>query len=370
MLIGVLKEIKNNEKRVGLTPDNIKEFVSCGHKVLVETNAGIGLNITDDDYIKAGAQIISSAKNIWVTADMIIKVKEPEPCEYEFLKENTILYTYLHLAANEELTKVLLDKNITAIAYETIEDENGNLPCLRPMSEIAGRLSVQEGAKYIESTYGGKGILLGGVPGVERGKVTIVGGGITGTFAAKVALGLGADVTILDKNMSRLLYLNDIFGSSVTTLYSNQTNLDKCFRNADLIIGCVLLPGAKAPKIITEDHVKNMKKGTVIIDVAIDQGGCCETSHITTHDNPIFIKHEVLHYCVGNMPGSVPVTSTMALTNVTVPYALKIANLGFKEAIKQDCCFAKGVNTYNGCITNKNLAESLNLDYKALTDLL
>lgn len=370
MIIGVLKEIKNSENRVGLTPDNVKEFVSNGHTVLVENNAGIGLNLTNEDYIDAGAEVISSAAKIWESSEMIIKVKEPEESEYELLKPNTILYTYLHLAANEELTKVLLEKNITGIAYETIEDDNGNLPCLRPMSEIAGRLSIQEGAKYIESTYGGKGILLGGVPGVERGKVTIVGGGITGTFAAKVALGMGANVTILDKNMSRLLYLNDIFGSAVTTLYSNQTNLDKCFRNADLIIGCVLNPGGKTPKIITEEHVKNMKKGSVIVDIAIDQGGCCETSHVTTHDDPIFIKHGVVHYCVGNMPGSVPVTSTVALTNVTVPYGLLIANLGFDAAIKKYSCLSKGVNTYKGYITNKNLAESLNIEFKDLKKLL
>ena len=370
MIIGVVKEIKNQEYRVGLTPDNVKEFVRDGHTVLIETNAGIGVNFTDQKYIDAGAKIISSAKEVYDSSEMIVKVKEPLPSEYELLKPNTILFTYLHLAANPELLDVLLKKNITGIAYETIEDKHGALPCLRPMSEIAGRLSIQEGAKYIESTYGGKGILLGGVPGVERGKVTIIGGGTAGTYATKVALGMGANVTILDKSMSRLEYLNDIFGNAVTTLYSSPTNIDRCCRNADLIVGCVLLPGSKAPKIISEEQVKQMKKGSVLVDIAIDQGGCFETSHVTTHDDPIYIKHGVVHYCVGNMPGSVPFTSTIALTNVTVPYGLILAKNGLKTALEIEPGLVKGVNTFEGHCTNKNLADSLKIDYKELSVLL
>ena len=370
MIIGVIKEIKNNENRVGLTPDNVRDYVACGHKVLIETEAGMGVRFTDQDYIAAGATIMDTPGEVFNKSDMIIKVKELLPSEYHMLRSNTILFTYLHLAANEALARELMERNITAVAYETIEDKTGALPCLRPMSEIAGQLSIQEGAKYIESTYGGKGILLGGVPGVERGKVTIIGGGVTGTYAAKVALGLGANVTILDKNMARLEYLNDIFGNTITTLYSNNTNIEKCCRNADLIVGCVLTPGSRAPKIITEEHVKSMKHGSVIVDIAIDQGGCCETSHVTTHDDPIFIKHGVVHYCVGNMPGSVPFTSTIALTNVTEPYGLLIANNGIKKAIELEPGLKPGVNIYNGHCTNKNLAQSLNLEYKDLKKLL
>ena len=370
MIIGVIKEIKNNENRVGLTPANVKSYVKCGHRLLIEADAGMGVGFTNEDYIKAGAEIIASAKEVYSKSDMIIKVKEPLESEYQLLKPNSILFTYLHLAANKGLLKVLLEKNITGIAYETIEDKDGALPCLRPMSEIAGQLAIQEGAKYIESIYGGKGILLGGVPGVERGKVTIIGGGVTGTYAAKVALGMGANVTILDKSMSRLEYLNDIFGNAITTLYSNSANIERCCRYADLIVGCVLLPGASAPRIITEEHVKMMKKGSVIVDIAIDQGGCCETSHATTHDDPIYIKHGVVHYCVANMPGSVPYTSTIALTNVTEQYGLLIANNGIKTAIELAPGLKPGVNTYNGCCTNKNLAKSLNLRYTRLSELL
>lgn len=370
MIIGVPKEIKNHEYRVGLTPSNVKSYVNNHHTVLIQKDAGKGANFTNEQYEAAGAKIIETAKEIFAQADMIIKVKEPLPEEYDLLKENTILFTYLHLAANQGLLDVLLKKNILGVAYETIEDSKGFLPALRPMSEIAGRLSIQEGAKYIESTYGGKGILLGGVPGVERGKVTIIGGGVAGTYAAKVALGMGANVTILDKNMNRLEYLNDIFGNAITTLYSNDSNIEKCCRNADLIVGCVLLPGSKAPKIITEEHVKNMKKGSVIVDIAIDQGGCCETSHVTTHDDPIYIKHGVVHYCVGNMPGSVPFTSTIALTNVTESYGLLIANQGIKKAIEIDPGLRNGVNTYLGKVTNKNLAISLGYEYQDLKNLL
>lgn len=364
MIIGVTKEIKNNENRVGLTPSNVSEYIKKGHKVYVETKAGEGVKFDDEDYINAGAEILSTAKEVYDISDMIIKVKEPLPEEYGLLRNDSILFTYLHLANSPELLNVLLEKNITSVAYETITGEYGKLPCLQPMSQIAGRLAIQEGAKYIESTYGGRGMLLGGIPGVERGKVTIVGGGIAGTYAAKAAIGMGANVTILDKSMSRLNYLADIFGNSVTTLYSNDYNIKKCCQNADLVVGCVLLPGAKTPRLITEEHVKHMKKGSVIVDIAIDQGGCCETSHVTTHDDPVFIKHGVVHYCVGNMPGAVALTSTIALTNVTEKYGLCIANKGIKEAVNIIPGLKDGVNTYNGSCTNLNLCKSLNIEYK------
>ena len=298
MIIGVVKEIKNHEYRVGLTPENVKVFVRHNHEVLIEYNAGVGAHFQNEEYEACGAKIINDSKEIYSKADMIIKVKEPLESEYSLLKEGQILFTYLHLAANKELMKVLIEKKITAIGYETIEDRQGFLPCLRPMSEIAGRLSIQEGAKYIESTYGGKGILLGGIPGVERGKIVIIGGGVVGTFAAKAAVGMGAMVTILDNNLNRLAYLDDIFGGSVTTLYSNEQNIEKALIDADLAIGAVLIPGDQAPKLIKEDYVKKMKSGAVIVDIAIDQGGVSETSHATSHDDPIFIKHGVVHYCV------------------------------------------------------------------------
>lgn len=363
MIIGVVKEIKNHEYRVGLTPDNVKEYIKCGHTILVESNAGLGANFTNEEYENAGAIIIESAKEVYEKSEMIIKVKEPLKEEYDYLRKGQILYTYLHLAANKELTKVLLEKEVIGVGYETIEDKQGHLPCLRPMSEIAGRLSIQQGAKYIESTYGGKGILLGGVPGVERGQVVILGGGIVGTYAAKAAVGMGAKVTIIDRNLDRLTYLDDIFGASITTLYSSAANIENSLKTADLVVGSVLIPGASAPKLIKEDYVKKMKKGAVIVDIAIDQGGCCETSKVTSHDNPIYIKHGVVHYCVGNMPGAVPYTSTIALTNVTSVYGLEIANKGLVNAVKENNGLAKGINTIKGYCVNKNLADSLNLDY-------
>ena len=370
MIIGVVKELKNHEYRVGLTPDNVKRYVENGHEILVEKDAGKGAHFTNEEYEKAGAKIIDEAKDVYSKSDMIIKVKEPLECEYQYLKEGQILFTYLHLASNKELAKVLLEKKVCAIGYETIEDKQGFLPCLRPMSEIAGRLSIQEGAKYIESTYGGKGILLGGIPGVERGNVVIIGGGVVGTFAAKAAVGMGARVTILDRNLNRLVYLDDIFGNSVMTLYSSDVNIEKSLLDADLVIGAVLNAGDSAPKIIKEKYVKEMKKGAVIVDIAIDQGGCCETSHQTTHDDPIFIKHGIVHYCVGNMPGAVPYTSTIALTNVTSNYGLLIANNGVKKATELDKGLLKGVNTFEGYCTNENVCHALNETYKNIKDLL
>lgn len=369
MIIGTVKEIKNHEYRVGITPDNAKEYIKNGHTVLVEANAGAGAGFSDSDYQAVGAKIINSAKEVYNSSDMIIKVKEPLVEEYQYLREGLILYTYLHLAADKKLAKVLLENKVTAIAYETIEDINGGLPCLRPMSEIAGRLSVQEGAKYIESTYGGSGILLGGVTGVAKGKIVIIGGGIAGTFAAKAAVGIGARVTVLDNNLNRLAYLDDIFGNSIETLYSNEKNLESSITGADLVIGSVLIPGGSTPKLIKEEYVKKMKKGSVIVDIAIDQGGCCETSIVTTHDNPVYVKHGVVHYCVGNMPGAVPNTSTIALTNITTAYGILLANNGI-DACKNNLGLAKGVNIINGYCVNENVAKALNLEYVSLNDVL
>ncbi|MDD4688204.1 MAG: alanine dehydrogenase [Eubacteriales bacterium] len=370
MIIGVTKELKNNEFRVGLTPDNVSTLVNKGNQLLIETHAGGGAGFSDDEYIVAGARIIQDAKEVWDTADMIVKVKEPEECEYNLLKEEQILYTYLHLAPNPQLTEVLISKKVKAVAYETITDAEGNLPCLRPMSQIAGRLSIQEGAKYLERNFGGRGLLLGGVPGVERGHVVIIGGGITGTYAAKVAIGMDAQVTLLDVNHNRLAYLDDIFGASLNTLYSTEANLRKCLADADLVIGSVLIPGASTPKLVKREHLKLMKKGAVIVDIAIDQGGCCESSHTTTHDDPVYIDEGIVHYCVGNMPGAVPRTSTIALTNTTIGFAAMIADMGLEAACKTAKGLADGVNIYNGKCTNINVAKSLNLEYTPLETLI
>ena len=363
MIIGTTKELKNHEYRVGITPDNVKSFVKDGHTVLVESNAGKAAGFMNAMYEEAGAIIVADPKEIFEKADMIIKVKEPEPSEAKLLKKGQILYTYLHLAPNPELTKTLMEKEVKAVAYETITDSHGNLPCLRPMSQIAGRLSIQEGAKYLERSFGGRGILLGGVPGVERGKIVIIGGGVAGTYAAKAAVGIDAQVTLLDIDLNRLSYLEDIFGASVTTLYSTEANIEKALKEADLVIGSVLIPGASAPKLIQKKHLKMMKRGSVIVDIAIDQGGCCETSHVTTHDNPVFIEDGIVHYCVGNMPGAVPFTSTIALSNSTFGYARKIANKGLEAAAKSDNAILTGINTYAGKCTNLGVAESVGVDY-------
>ncbi len=370
MIIGTTKELKNHEYRVGLTPDNVAAYVAKGNTVFVETGAGLGAGFEDSQYEAAGAVIAQTAAEVYAAAEMIVKVKEPEACEYAMLREGQILFTYLHLAANRELAEVLLQKKITAIAYETISDAQGNLPCLRPMSQIAGRLSIQEGAKYIEKEFGGRGILLGGVPGVERGKIVIIGGGIAGTYAAKAAVGIDAQVTLLDINPNRLAYLEDIFGASVTTLYSTEANIRKAVSEADLVIGSVLIPGGSTPKLIRREHLKLMKKGAVIVDIAIDQGGCCESSHVTIHDDPIFIEEGIVHYCVGNMPGAVPYTSTVALTNSTLRYGLMISTMGAEGAVKADPGFMKGLNTYDGCITNKNVATALEMAYVPAEEIL
>ncbi len=370
MIIGVPKEIKVEEYRVGLTPMTVKPFIENGHKVLVEKGAGVGSGFSDEDYKAVGAEIVDNKGELFDRSEMIVKVKEPLPEEYDLFHEGQILYTYLHLAADRTLTTSLMEKKIIGVAYETIELEDGSLPLLTPMSEIAGRLSVQEGAKYLEKPFGGRGILLGGVPGIRRGKVVIIGGGVVGTNACKMAVGLGADVTILDVNAKRLAYLDDIFSTNITTLYSNSYNVEEELSKADLVIGAVLIPGASAPKLIRREHLKLMKKGAVIVDVAVDQGGCTETTKPTTHKDPVFEVDGVVHYCVANMPGAVALSSTIALTSVTTPYGLMLANKGFKKAIEESEALKKGVNLYRGACTYKNVADSLDLEYTPLEELL
>lgn len=361
MIVGVPKEIKNNENRVAITPSAVKQFVDSGHQVIVEKDAGLGSGYRDDEYKEFGATIESSPTNVWEKADMILKVKEPLPKEYAYFRKGLIVFTYLHLAAEPELAQQLIQSGMTAIAYETVE-ENGKLPLLTPMSEIAGRMATQIGARYLEKTSGGKGIVLSGVPGVSRGKVTIIGGGVVGTNAAKIAAGLGAEVTVIDLNPNRLRELDDLFGNSINTLMSNTYNIEQSVIQSDLVIGSVLIPGRKAPKLVTEEMIKRMKRGSVIVDVAIDQGGNFETiDHPTTHDNPIFEKHGVLHYAVANIPGSVPRTATIALTNSTIPYAVRIANQGIEKAIEHHKSLKKGVNIMNGKVTNKQIATELEL---------
>ncbi|MGG0774407.1 alanine dehydrogenase [Bacillus rugosus] len=371
MIIGVPKEIKNNENRVALTPGGVSQLISNGHRVLVETGAGLGSGFENEAYESAGAEIIADPKQVW-DAEMVMKVKEPLPEEYIYFREGLVLFTYLHLAAEPKLAQALKDKGVTAIAYETVSDGR-TLPLLTPMSEVAGRMAAQIGAQFLEKPKGGKGILLAGVPGVSRGKVTIIGGGVVGTNAAKMAVGLGADVTIIDLNADRLRQLDDIFGHQIKTLISNPVNIADAVAEADLLICAVLIPGAKAPTLVTEEMVKQMKPGSVIVDVAIDQGGIVETvDHITTHDQPTYEKHGVVHYAVANMPGAVPRTSTIALTNVTVPYALQIANKGTLKALTENTALRAGLNTANGHVTYEAVAKDLGYEYvpaeKALQD--
>ncbi|MRH42855.1 alanine dehydrogenase [Aquibacillus halophilus] len=370
MNIGVPREIKNNENRVAMTPSGVTTLTNAGHQVYVETMAGIGSSFTDDQYREAGAIIVPGANEAW-EQEMVMKVKEPLQQEYEYFYEGLILFTYLHLAPEPELTKALIDKKVIGIAYETVQLENGSLPLLTPMSEVAGRMASQMGAQFLEKPKGGKGILLAGIPGVKRGKVTIIGGGVVGTNAAKIAIGLGADVTIIDLNPERLRQLDDIFGSSINTLISNPLNISESLQESDLVIGAVLIPGAKAPKLVTDEMVKTMPEGSVIVDVAIDQGGIFETiDRITTHDNPTYEKYGVLHYAVANMPGAVPRTSTIGLTNVTVPYALSIANKGYKNACLVNGALRKGINTLNGYVTYQAVADAHKLDYADVNTLL
>ncbi len=365
MRIAVIKEIKRHEYRVGVTPDCVRSYVDSGHEFRVETSAGEGSGFSDAEYSQAGGKIEQDKKKLFDWAEMIIKVKEPQPEEYELFHDGQILFTYLHLAADKKQAEMLADKRVTSVAYETIELPDGSLPCLSPMSEIAGRLAAQEGAKFLERPSGGKGVLLGGVPGVRRGRVTIIGGGVVGRNAAEIAIGMGAEVTVLDISHQKMRYLDDIFGNSVKTLYSNRRNLTECLKEADLVIGAILIPGASAPKIIRRDDLKLMKPRSVVVDVAVDQGGCLETTKATTHDKPVYDVENIVHYCVANMPGAVPITSTIALTDQTLRYGLKIANMGLVEAARADSSLLRGVNTYNGKITYKAVAESLNMEYDA-----
>lgn len=371
MIIGVAKEIKNNENRVGLTPAGAEAFVKAGHTVFVEKSAGVGSGFSDEQYVAVGAQIIADKKELFDKSEMIIKVKEPLPSEYDLFHEGQICYTYFHLAAEPELTKAMMAKKVVAIAYETIVGPHGNLPLLAPMSEVAGRMSVQVGAYYLGKPFGGKGILMGGVPGVAPGRVVIIGGGTVGTNAAKMAVGLGAEVTIIDKSLERLVYLDDIFNGRVATVASNSYNIAEWVKKADLLVGAVLVPGAKAPKLVTEEMVKTMSPGSVIVDVAIDQGGSVETvDRATTHSEPVYIKHGVVHYSVANMPGAVARTSTMALTNATLGYGLQIANKGWVKAVKDDAGLAKGVNAVDGKITFAAVAEAFSLPYTPLAEII
>jgi alanine dehydrogenase len=370
MIVGVPKEVKDHESRVGITPAGVHALVNAGHTVLVQTGAGDLSAFSDDDYQNAGAEIVGSAYDTWRLADMVVKVKEPVEKEYGYFREGLLLFTYLHLAPLPGLTDVLLQKKVNAIAYETVRDRAGSLPLLTPMSEVAGRLSVQVGAQFLQKEHGGRGVLLGGVPGTMPGNVVIVGGGIVGTNAAKMALGLGAKVTIIDLSLNRLRDLDDIFNGRVYTLASNSYNLARAASEADLLIGGVLIPGAAAPKLVTAAMVSKMKRGAVIVDVAIDQGGCIETARPTTHTDPSYVVDGVVHYCVTNMPAAVPNTSTQALTNATFPYVLKLANGGAKAAILSDSGIAEGVNTYAGTLTYRAVAESQNRDWTPVADLL
>lgn len=370
MIIGVPKEIKNNENRVGMTPASVSAFKNNGHEVWMETGAGLGSGFTNEDYIAAGARIVSSAKEAW-SADMVIKVKEPLPEEYGYFHKGLILYTYLHLAPEPELTKALVDKKVVAIAYETIQLDNGALPLLTPMSEVAGRMSIQIGAQFLEKPKGGKGVLLGGVPGVAPAEVVIVGGGIVGTNAAKMAIGLGANVTLLDISADRLRGLDDQFHGRLKTIMSNSYNIAEAVKKADLLVGAVLIPGARAPRLVTEEMVKSMQPGSVIVDVAIDQGGSIETiDRITTHSEPTYEKHGVVHYAVANMPGAVARTSTIALTNVTIPYGVQIANKGYRQAALDNKALAKGINVIEGKVTFKAVAEAHGYTYVSIDSVL
>ena len=366
MIIGVPKEVKNRENRVAIVPGGVKQLVALGHKVLIERNAGVGAGIPDEKYVAAGATIVNSAADAW-SAEMVIKVKEPIAQEFGYMREGLILYTYLHLAAVPELAQQLASRKVSAIAYETIELEDRSLPLLTPMSEVAGRMAVQVGAQCLQKHSGGKGLLLGGVPGVKRGRVAIIGGGVVGINSAKMAVGLGASVTILDISARRLAYLDDVFGNNVTTLMSNPENIATAVQESDLVIGGVLVTGAKAPCLVTRDMVKTMERDSVIVDVAIDQGGCVETIRPTTHDDPVYVEENVLHYGVTNIPGDVPKTSTYALTNVTIKYALEIAQKGFHKALKDSEALRKGLNTFQGHVTHKAVAEALNMPFQAYT---
>jgi len=369
MIIGVPKEIKISENRVGMTEAGVRQLVNEGHTLLVEKDAGIGSGISNEQYERAGAKIMSTKAEVYKRAEMIVKVKEPLPDEYDLLQENQILYTFLHLAAEPKLTKVLCERKVKSVAYETIQYSDGSLPLLTPMSEVAGRMATQIGAYYLQRDHGGKGILLGGVTGVRPAKVAIIGGGVVGTNAAKMAVGLGADVTILDVNPARLEYLDDIFGGRVTTLFSNTMNIEDSVRESDLVIGAVLITGRKAPTLVSKAMISSMAKGSVVVDVAVDQGGCIETCKPTSHAHPTYEVDGVIHYCVPNMPGVVSRTSTYALTNVTLKYASMIAQLGLEDAVAKDPALMKGLNVYGGYVCYEPVARDLNLEYRPYSPL-
>ncbi len=370
MIIGVPKEIKNNENRVALTPAGVAEFKKHGHTVYVQSTAGEGSGFKDEEYTKAGANLLSTIEEVYGIAEMIIKVKEPIASEYSLIKKDQLLFTYFHFASSEELTHAMIKQGAVCLAYETVEKPDRSLPLLVPMSEVAGRMAVQEGAKYLEKPMKGKGILLGGVPGVPPAKVLVLGGGIVGTQAAKMAAGLGARVVIMDVSLPRLRYLSDIMPQNVVTIMSNEYNIREAIREADLIVGAVLIPGAKAPHLITRDMLKTMRPGTVVVDVAVDQGGCIETCTPTTHENPTFVIDDVVHYCVANMPGAVPYTSTLALTNATLPYAIQLANKGWQKACAENEELKKGLNVVNGKIVYKGVADAWNLAFESVETVL
>lgn len=363
MLIGVPKEIKNHEYRVGLTPAGVRELVGHGHKVLVQTQAGLAIGFTDEQYIQSGASIASSAEEVFTKVDMVVKVKEPQPVECRMLRPGQILFTYLHLAPDPEQTKMLTESGAIAIAYETVTDERGGLPLLAPMSEVAGRMAIQAGAHALEKAQGGRGVLLGGVPGVAPARVVVIGGGVVGLNAARMAAGLGADVTILDKSLPRLKEIDMVFGGRIKTLVSNTANIDECIREADMVVGAVLIPGAAAPKLVTRAMLGNMKPGAVLVDVAIDQGGCFETSRATTHQDPIYVVDGIVHYCVANMPGGVARTSTQALNNATLPFTQELADKGWRQALLDNPHLRNGLNVCHGKITYKAVAEDLGYPY-------
>ncbi|MBM7036209.1 alanine dehydrogenase [Vibrio ulleungensis] len=365
MIIGIPKEIKNHEYRVGMVPSSVREVITHGHEVYVETNAGVGIGFSDEDYIAVGASILPTAADVFAKAEMIVKVKEPQAVERAMLREGQILFTYLHLAPDFPQTEELINSKAVCIAYETVTDNMGRLPLLAPMSEVAGRMSIQAGAQCLEKSQAGQGLLLGGVPGVEPAKVVVIGGGVVGANAARMAVGMRADVTILDRSLDTLRRLDEEFQGRAKVVYSTTDAIEKHVTSADLVIGAVLIPGAAAPKLVTKDHIAKMKPGAAVVDVAIDQGGCFATSHATTHADPTYIVDDVVHYCVANMPGAVARTSTFALNNATLPYIIKLANLGYKEALLQDKGFLLGLNVIHGQVTCKEVAEGFNLEYLA-----
>lgn len=370
MIVGVPKEIKDRENRVSTTPAGAYEYVARGHQVVVEKGAGIGSGFSDKEYAAAGAEVVADHAEVFRRAEMVVKVKEPVAAEYDLLQPNQLLFTYLHLAADEPLTRALMERKVQAVAYETVQPTSGQLPLLTPMSEVAGRMAVQIGAHYLEKTNGGRGMLLGGVPGVPGANVVVVGGGVVGTNAAQIALGMGANVTILDLNVDRLRYLDEVLHGRIHTLASNKHNIAAAVKEADLVIGGVLIAGARAPKLVTSEMIESMRPGSVVVDVAIDQGGCVETAHPTSHSDPTYLVSGVIHYCVTNMPGAVPRTSTLALSNVTLPYGLQLASLGLKDAVARDSALAKGVNVLCGKVTYQAVADAFHLPYTPLGEVL